>query len=161
MESVTASGLQDSSTLSAISAQTSLSQTSTGSLKVPRNLLEQRCYVAHDSIYHPNLASMQYGAFFNLCRLHGIAFDLQNRSGLAFMLADSLVGGTIGMLGVGKVHSKALRAVGKSLKFIENQVGTLHQQGEFDVQQSNFMDIISTIKHLEVENETGSKRNHK
>ena len=128
---------------------------------MPRNLLEQRCYVAHDSIYHPNLASMQYGAFFNLCRLHGIAFDLQNRSGLAFMLADSLVGGTIGMLGVGKVHSKALRAVGKSLKFIENQVGTLHQQGEFDVQQSNFMDIISTIKQLEVENETGSKRNHK
>ena len=65
------------------------------------------------------------------------------------------------MLGVGKVRSKALRAVSKSLKFIENQVGTLHQQGEFDVQQSNFMDIISTIKQLEAENETGSKRNHK
>ena len=32
------------------------------------------------------------------------------------------------MLGVGKVHSKALRSVSKCLKFIENQVGTLHQR---------------------------------
>ncbi len=152
------SQLQENSTISSLGENSSLNQrSSTGSLQVPRNLLESRCYVSHDSIYHPNLGSMQYGAFFNLCRLHGISFDLQSRNGLAFMLADSLVGGTIGMLGVGKVHSKALRSVSKCLKFIENQVGTLHQKGEFDSQKSNFMDILSTIKHLELE---GNKKSH-
>ena len=69
--------------------------------------------------------------------------------GLAFILVGILV--VLLMLGVGKVRSKALQLL-QSLKFIENQVGTLHQQGEFDVQQSNFMDITSTIKQLEVEN---------
>ncbi len=37
---------------------------------------ETRSYVALDCIYHPNLGAMQYGAFFNLCRLHGVSFLL-------------------------------------------------------------------------------------
>ncbi len=119
---------------------------------IPRNKMEERCYVAHDCIYHPNLGSMQYGAFFNLCRLHGVAFDLQERHGTAFMLSDSLAGGTIGLLGVGTTQPKAIRAVGKCLKFIEGQVGTLHQKGEFDTIESNFMDILSSIKELQSKN---------
>jgi len=119
---------------------------------IPRNKMEERCYVAHDCIYHPNLGSMQYGAFFNLCRLHGVAFDLQERQGTAFMLSDSLAGGTIGLLGVGTTQPKAIRAVGKCLKFIEGQVGTLHQKGEFDTVESNFMGILSSIKELKSKN---------
>ena len=64
---------------------------------------------------------MQYGAFFNMCRLQGIAFDLQERLGTAFMLVDSLAGGMLGTLGVGRSHEEALRKVSKALGFIQEQ----------------------------------------
>ena len=71
---------------------------------------ETRSYVAIDCLYHPNLGAMQYGAFFNLCRLHGVSFDLQQRTGTAFMLSDSLAAGIVGLIGVGSGEdgSKAL-----------------------------------------------------
>jgi hypothetical protein len=36
-----------------------------------------RCYCVSDITYHPNLATVQYNVFFNLCRLKGVHFDLQ------------------------------------------------------------------------------------
>lgn len=44
---------------------------------IPSLPSEIRNYVALDCIYHPNLGAMQYGAFFNLCRLHGVSLYCQ------------------------------------------------------------------------------------
>lgn len=54
-------------------------ESSTGKyLKVDEtNVATPRSYVMHEYIFHPNLASMQYTSFFNLCRLNGICFDTQ------------------------------------------------------------------------------------
>ena len=73
--------------------------------------LETRSYVAIDCLYHPNLGSMQYGSFFNLCRLHGISFDLQQKLGTAFMLTDTLASGIIGLIGVGNDTNDAMKMV--------------------------------------------------
>jgi IQ domain-containing protein H len=107
---------------------------------------EPRSYVAVDCLYHPNLGAMQYGAFFNLCRLHGVSFDLQQRSGTAFMLSDSLAAGILGLIGVGASSEAAFKTVAKAMKFIESQVGTLRAQGEFDTEKSNFSDVSAAIK---------------
>ena len=40
-----------------------------------------RCYAVSDMTYHPNLATVQYNVFFNLCRLKGVHFDLQDKLG--------------------------------------------------------------------------------
>ena len=105
-------------------------------------------FFALDSICHPNLGAMQYGAFFNLCRLHGIAFDLKERSGTAFALSDSLAGGILGLLGIAGTRRGALRAVVKSLSFIESQVGSMHQMTEFEEERSNFMDVMRAVKAI-------------
>ena len=47
---------------------------------------EIRNYVALDCIYHPNLGAMQYGAFFNLCRLHGVSQYCQYPSIFAMLI---------------------------------------------------------------------------
>lgn len=112
---------------------------------------ETRSYVAIDCLYHPNLGAMQYGAFFNLCRLHGVSFDLQQRMGTAFMLTDSLAAGIIGILGVGCGENgtqEALKTISKALRFIESQVGSMRTQGEFDSEKSNFTELSATIKTL-------------
>ena len=56
-----------------------------------------RCYAVSDMTYHPNLATVQYNVFFNLCRLKGVHFDLQDKLGTAFMLVDSFAAGVIGV----------------------------------------------------------------
>ena len=73
--------------------------------------LETRSYVAIDCLYHPNLGAMQYGSFFNLCRLHGISFDLQQKTGTAFMLTNTLASGIIGLIGVGSDTKDAMKMV--------------------------------------------------
>ena len=48
----------------------------------------------NELMYHPQLSSMHHSAFFNLCRLKGVSFDLQERSGTVFNLIS---GGKIGL----------------------------------------------------------------
>jgi len=119
---------------------------------------ETRSYVAIDCLYHPNLGAMQYGAFFNLCRLHGVSFDLQQRTGTAFMLTDSLAAGIVGLIGVGSGEDgsqAAMKTVSKALRFIESQVGSMRSQGEFDSEKSNFPEISATVKALVQAAESG------
>jgi hypothetical protein len=118
--------------------------------------LESRSYVAIDCLYHPNLGSMQYGAFFNLCRLHGVSFDLQQKTGTAFMLTDTLAAGIIGLIGVGNGTEDAMRMVHKSLRFIESQVGSSRNQSEFASEKSNFSDVAKMIK-VKVEGASGKQ----
>ena len=44
-------------------------------------------------MHHPNLSKIQYSNFFNLCRMKGISFDLQEKEGTAFNLVDSFATG--------------------------------------------------------------------
>ena len=119
-----------------------------------------RSYVMHDYVYHPNLSSLQYASFFNLCRLQGVSFDLHERVGTAFVLVDSLAGGTravvpfgglvahisrlrcvlgiMGMLSVGRNPVQSSQAMQKALEFIAAQVGARAAPSEFDDEESNF-----------------------
>merc|ERR1711988_273349 len=38
---------------------------------------KQSFYVSVEMLHHPNLSSIHHSAFFNLCRLKGVSFDLQ------------------------------------------------------------------------------------
>lgn len=41
----------------------------------------KRHYAIINYLYHPGLAAIPHHAFFNLCRLNGVAFDLQQKEG--------------------------------------------------------------------------------
>lgn len=101
---------------------------------------QPRCYAAIPYLYHPNLATIQYQTFFNTCRLQGVAFDLRQRTGTAFLLMDSLVSGCLGILTAASSLSETSRQLQHALKFISEQAGSRAISGkqEFQPDESNF-----------------------
>ena len=57
-----------------------------------------------------------------MCRLEGISFDMESRSGSTFCLFDSLASGVIGMLTIGVHRRAAVSYMTNALSFIQNQV---------------------------------------
>jgi hypothetical protein len=109
---------------------------------------ERRAYVAVDLLHHPCLASQRYGTFFNLCRLHGVSFDLQDRVGTVFTLHDSLASGLLGMICVAPLRRLALGTMRDALTFIRRQVGGGRPKSEFDDDVSNFASVQRCVRLL-------------
>lgn len=86
--------------------------------------IQPRCYVMNELFYHPQLTTIHHSAFFNMCRLKGVSFDLQERSGTIFNLMDSFVGGVLGVLTTSRTMVEALRKFADCLDFIQKQVRT-------------------------------------
>ncbi|KAF0696818.1 Aste57867_12480 [Aphanomyces stellatus] len=93
----------------------------------PRSATEtlgpERAYTVMDYMYHPNLSTLQYATFFNTCRLHGVSFDLQRSVGAAYILADSLTAGVLGLVCMGEHEREAFRVARHALELIGDQVG--------------------------------------
>ena len=94
---------------------------------------EERFYTIQEYIYHPNIATIPYNSFFNACRLDGICFDLQHQLGTAFVLSDSLSGGVLGILCIGRTSKDAHRWMHLSLDMIQRHVGSAKGKGNFDL----------------------------
>jgi hypothetical protein len=62
---------------------------------------EPRYYSTVPYIYQPHLATVQFAAFFSLCRLRGVSFDVRARVGTVFSLMDSLAAGSLGIMSIG------------------------------------------------------------
>lgn len=55
-------------------------------------------YLLIPRLYHDGLTSMDFPAFFQLCREHAVNFSLRRRQGTVFVLVDSLAAGLLGAL---------------------------------------------------------------
>eukprot|EP00741_Cyanophora_paradoxa_P021428 tig00021352_g20686.t1 len=131
--------------------QASSSRNARGSLALQAPEGEERCYVSLDYVAHPNLATMQYGVFFNLCRLKGVCFDLHARAGTCFSLLDSFAGGALGLLCSGPRPGDAARAAHEALDFIQQQVGFLRSDPTHRDPlnpDSNFNEVFGMVKGL-------------
>mmetsp|Transcript_18516 Transcript_18516/g.44379 ORF Transcript_18516/g.44379 Transcript_18516/m.44379 type:complete len:305 (-) Transcript_18516:177-1091(-) len=111
-----------------------------------RNVAQRRFFVTADFLFHPNLASVQYSVFFNLCRLKGVHFDLQDRVGTAFVLVDSFASGVLGLLAVGRSELPALRFLADALDFIQLQLGVARGQGPKYLPQGAFLGAVTEVK---------------
>ena len=107
---------------------------------------EPRSYLALEYVFHPNLAVMQYGAFFNLCRLKGVSFDLQESTGTVFSIVDSLAGGVLGVMAVGTSADDSVRLMHRSFEFVQEQVGTTSERTEFQEEDGNFADLCLVVR---------------
>ena len=111
--------------------------------------VQQRAYVMNEMLYHPQLASIHHSAFFNLCRLKGVSFDLQERTGTVFNLMDSFVGGVLGIQTVGSSLLDALRKFADCLDFMQKQVGPASSTKPSQMtHEVSFRDVIKAIKAI-------------
>ena len=70
-------------------------------------------------LHHPGISNIQYKAFFHMCRLQSISFDLESRKGTAFMLQDCLQSGVLAMMTIAEERKEALGMMCEAFKFIE------------------------------------------
>jgi len=108
----------------------------------------RRYYVMNELLYHPQLPAVHHSAFFNLCRLKGVSFDLLERSGTVFNLMDSFASGVLGILAAGTSMLDALRKFADCLDFIQKQVGPATAKLPGDKHETTFTDVIKAIKTL-------------
>mmetsp|Transcript_30 Transcript_30/g.78 ORF Transcript_30/g.78 Transcript_30/m.78 type:complete len:1089 (+) Transcript_30:71-3337(+) len=119
----------------------------------------RRYCVTTDYLYHSNLASVQYNVFFNLCRLKGVHFDLQERVGTAFVLVDSFAAGTLGLLTVAKQPVSAFKSMLEALDFIQLQLGINKGHSERFLPAGTFKDaVVEVKKQLEHRSQEESKK---
>lgn len=74
------------------------------------------CHV--DMLANPKMSEVHHTAFFNLCRLRGVSFDLKLMNGTAFKLIDSFVCGAVGLISIQPTREKALSSMCEALDFI-------------------------------------------
>mmetsp|Transcript_22620 Transcript_22620/g.44816 ORF Transcript_22620/g.44816 Transcript_22620/m.44816 type:complete len:1178 (+) Transcript_22620:87-3620(+) len=126
----------------------------------------ERTYSVINYLYQPNLATVQFGSFFNMCRLKGVSFDLRSKKGTAFVMMDSLASGTLGLLCVAAPNSplqargtalgsaggrgsgvvEALKAIVNALSFLNEQVGLLRLSNHVYADESNLQASINCTK---------------
>lgn len=112
----------------------------------------------NEIMYHLQLPQIHHSAFFNLCRLKGVSFDLEERVGTVFNLMDSFVGGVLGILTVGSSLLDSLRKFADCLDFIQKQVGpSTGVKPPGLSHEVSFKDVIKAIKAL-VDDQTGGAK---
>jgi len=122
--------------------------------------LQQRSYVMNEMLYHPGLKATHHSAFFHMCRLKGISFDLQDKAGTVFNLMDSFIGGVLGIVAVGTSLLDSLRKFADCLDFIQKQVGpATGGKPSAMTHEVSFKDIIKAIKAL-VDAQVGDPKPH-
>lgn len=123
-------------------------------------------------LYQPHLATLQFGSFFQACRLRGVAFDVRAKMGTAFVLMDSLASGTLGLLCVGAgqppasgaasaaaasgsgaaaLPASALHAMQllvETLSFLHEQVSSLRLGPHLFDDQSNLAALLAAFRGL-------------
>jgi hypothetical protein len=133
----------------------------------------ERFYSCVPYLYQPHLATLQFGSFFQLCRLRHIAFDVRATTGTAFVLMDSLASGSMGILSVGMARpdmaaangvpaataAAALAAVPPSplhsmqqlveaLSFLHEQVSSLRLGAHLYDSEANLVPLLHAFKGL-------------
>ncbi len=116
-------------------------------------LILGRCFIFIPLLTHDPLRGTHDDAFFKVCRLRGIAYDIQNKIGALFFLADTTVGGTLSLLCINKNKIKTLELVINTLGFVMRNIG-MEQASGVNKRYENLQSICSSFKKI-LRNENG------
>ncbi|UJR28036.1 hypothetical protein I4U23_009293 [Adineta vaga] len=94
-------------------------------------------------LYHSNLPVLQLSVFFQMCRAHGVGFDIRERQGSIFALLESDRHENLGMVAIGDSLQNTLSNFAYNLNSINQEITTTNMQG-----RSNFMLAINDIESI-------------
>lgn len=142
-----------SSTLnSSLSSRSSISSSRSSlqelSEELGEKLTKQRFYASFHYVHESALASFHHQAFFNLCRLQGVSFDLRTLEGTAFMLMDSLASGCLGLLCCADSHLASLKLLAKAIMFISEHFDGGKIDSDRASHDSNLAELSITVRSI-------------
>eukprot|EP00658_Telonema_sp_P-2_P047849 TRINITY_DN36424_c0_g1_i2.p1 TRINITY_DN36424_c0_g1~~TRINITY_DN36424_c0_g1_i2.p1 ORF type:complete len:356 (+),score=91.48 TRINITY_DN36424_c0_g1_i2:319-1386(+) len=110
----------------------------------------ERAFVHVDMLANPKMSEVQHTAFFNLCRLRGVSYDLKLMMGTAFKLVDSFVCGAVGLISIQPTREKALGSMCEALDFIRRDVGiypaSMTSDMDWGYGEYNFVETFKAVR---------------
>ncbi|CAF3545026.1 unnamed protein product [Rotaria sordida] len=108
------------------------------------NIVERNRYAVWSArLHHSNLSVLHYSVFFQMCRAHGVGFDIREKQGSVFTLLECDRHENIGMITIGDTLQNTLSNFAYNLNAINQEITTASMKG-----RSNFILAINDIENI-------------